>query len=1044
MIGISDFSIKRPVAALMIIITMVFAGFMTMRSLPTALLPDFDIPVVLIQTTWVGASPEDMDKLVTKEIEDAITTVKGIDTVSAYSNQDYSFVVVKFDYGYDNSVKQREVQTEIDKILKNLPDDADPPIVSKVDVDAEPVIIYSLTGTDLIELYNVADIRIKPRLEKIEGVGEITITGGLEEEILVEINPETLNAHHININTIKELIKISNINIPSGVVKYGDKEYTLRINGELESLDDVKNIIIQNKNGNILRLKDVATISLTTKDIEGYARRNGRESLQIAATKAKGGNAVYIATKVKEEMENLKKQLPSNLIIDVEYDSSINIKNSIGSVKDNAISGLILASIILMIFLKNIRATLIVAIAIPVSIIFTFFFLGLKGITLNIISLMGLALGVGMLVDNSIVVIDNIFRHMTELKKTRVQAARDGANEMMMPILASTATTVAVFLPIVFQNGIAKEIFQDLSYSISFALLSSFIIAVTFIPMAASKFFDENTRIDKEGAIMKWLKYLYKRSLKKLLEVKKIAPYIYIDNRIIVVIVTILIFIGSQGLFKKYGVVSFMPEQDESYYSIIAKPANGLNIEKVNNAALKIEEIVKNDKNTLSYSITVKKDGIAIQVEVPKRPDRINKASLKEITAQIRPKIVDIKDMEIEVKEKIGRGPSQQSVGTLEIKLFGDDYDELIKISEDYKALFSKEPNFVDIGSTYNGGLPQAKIDIDRIKADYYGLSVSEIAMFVAYQVRGEETVAIKTGTKEIDVTVRLEESRRNKLQDILELEIPSKFGFIKLQEIATVNTIEGPSQIRKEDKQKVISVGFNFQNIDMGRAVERINEIASEYNFPAGVTYQIGGDFKERAKVFGQLGFALMIGIFLIYFILAVQFESFVTPFIVMGTVPLAVIGVFIGMLITNTPFDIMVMVGIIMLAGIVVNNAIVLIDYVNLLKERGAKTKNALVKAGETRLRPILMTTLTTVVGMIPLAMGIGEGSEFYKGMAIAVTFGLSVATLLTLVFIPVILSLMESTIENIKKIFIRNKERAKSISERLIDKVVEKKEK
>jgi len=1030
--SLSEFSIKRPVATTMIIITMIFAGLMTIFSLPTALLPDFDIPVVLVQTTWVGASPEDVDKLITKEIEDAVTKVKGIDKITSYSNQDYSTVVIEFEYGYDNDEKQREVQTEIDKIQNELPEDIDAPVVSKVDINAKPVITYSFTGADLTELYNIADIKIKPKLEKIDGVGEVQITGGLEEQILVSIDPEKIKSFNLDINTIKDLIALSNINIPSGILKYGDKEYTVRINGELKSVEEVKNIVIENKGGNVLRLKDVANVVFTVKDTESYARRDGNRAIQVSATKSKGGNSVAIATKVKEEIENIKKQLPDNIKMDIEYDSSIDINNSISNVKDNAITGLILASIVLLIFLKNWRATLIVSIAIPVSVIFTFFFLGVKGINLNIISLMGLALGVGMLVDNSIVVLDNIFRHMTELKKPKFQAARDGAAEMAIPILASTGTTVAVFLPIVFQKGLAREIFHDLSYTITFALLSSLVVALTFVPMAASKFLNEKMKIDKEGIVIRGLKHVYEKLMRKTLKWYGV---------ILTIAITIGLFIFSNVLFGKYGKSSFFPDQDESRYTIVAKPAKGLDVEKVNKIALQLEDIVKDDSYTRGYSITVEKDGIALQVEVPKKKERKNKETMKQIADNIRPKLKDIKDVDLEVKETVEHGPQQGSVGTVEIKLFGDDFEELIKISNDFKEEFKKVPNFVDISSTYNGGVPQAKIEIDRVKAQYYGLRVSQIAMYIAYQIRGEDSITIKTGTKEIDVTVRLEENRRKTLEDILELDIPSPVsGTIKLREIANITTVEGPAQITKQDKSKVISVGFNLYEIDMGRAVEKIKEIAKNYKFPSGVTYDIGGDFESRGEVFGQLGFAMLVGIFLIYFILAVQFESFVTPIIVMASVPLAVIGVFFGMVITDTPFDVMVMVGIIMLAGIVVNNAIVLIDYINILRARGEGLKESIVDAGRTRLRPILMTTLTTVFGMVPLAIGFGEGSEFYKGMAVAVIFGLSMSTLLTLIFIPVIYYMFEHIKRKIAGLFHYKMGEKKDLSDTVIEKIIE----
>lgn len=1028
----SEFSIKRPVATTMIIITMVFAGLVSIFSIPTALLPDFDIPVVLVRTNWVGASPEDVDKMVTKEIEDAVIKVEGVDKISSFSNQDYSMVVVEFDYGADNDVKQREVQTELelDKILNQLPDEVDPPVVSKVDINARPVITYSMTGTDLTELYNVADVIIKPQLEKIDGIGEIDISGGLEEHILIAIDPEKLQSFGLDISRIKDLVRLSNINIPTGTVSYGDKEYNIRINGELESVEEVKNVIIRNNDGDVLRLRDVADVSFATKDIESYARRNGKAALQLSATKAKGGNSVEIVTRVKEEIAKLDAQIPDNVSMDIEYDSSIDINNSINNVANNAVTGLILASIVLFIFLKNWRATSIVAIAIPVSVIFTFFFLSIKGINLNIISLMGLALGVGMLVDNSIVVLDNIFRHMTELKKPKFQAARDGASEMAIPILASTATTVAVFLPIVFQAGMAKEIFHDLSYTITFALAASLLVALTFVPMSASKFLNERMRIDKEGAIISRLKKFYKVLMKKALRWYGV---------IITIVITIALFFGSIALFKQFGKTSFFPDQDESRYTITAKPAKGLNIEKVNGIALQMEDMVKDDKYTENYSVSLDKNGIALQVEVPKKDKRPNNETMKRIADHIRPKLKDIKDVDIEVKETVEGGPPQNSVGTIEIKLFGDDYSELIKISEDFKEEFRKIPNFVDVGSTYTGGLPQARIDIDRVKAQYYGLRVTSIATYIAYQIRGEDTISIKTGNKEIDVTVRLKENRRKNLEDILNLDIPTDTGSIKLKEVASIRSVEGPAQIQKQDKQKVISVGFNLFEIDMGRAVEKIEEVATKYEFPAGVTYDIGGEFEDRKEVFGQLFIALGIGIFLIYFILAVQFESFITPFILMGSVPLAVIGVLIGMVITNTPFDVMVMVGIIMLAGIVVNNAIVLIDYINLLRARGEPLKDAVIDAGRTRLRPILMTTLTTIFGMIPLSLGIGEGSEFYRGMAVAVIFGLAMSTLLTLVFIPVIYYMVEKTKQFIAKLFHYNLGKKKDLADDIVDEII-----
>lgn len=1016
--SISALAIKRPVTTTMLVIAMVLVGILSIFSLQTALLPAFDVPVVTVQTTWTGATPEDVEKHITQEIEEALSGVTGIDSINSSSNQDSSVVVVQFNHGFDTDEKEREIQTEIDKITNDLPDDADTPLVAKVDVSADPILTYYITGSDLIDLYDVAENKVKPQLEKISGIGEISIDGGLEEEVLVEIDPEKVKAYNLDINSIYSYIANSNVNIPTGEIKQGGKNYTVKLNGELESVSQIKNIVISNNNANILRLKDVANVIMTTKDVESLARSNGKQAVSISITKSTGENEVDIANAVKAEIEKQKNKLPESINFLLTYDSSVDINNSITTVKENALTGLVLASIILLVFLKNIGATAIVAMAIPVSVIFTFFLISLKGIDLNIISLMGLALGVGMLVDNSIVVIDNIFRHMTEFGKTKLEAAKDGAQEMTIPILASTATTIAAFMPILFQEGMAKEMFHDMSWSISFALLASFIVAVTFVPMASSKLIRENSKIDKEGKIFQTVKSVYSKLLTWALK-----------HRIKVIIITFSMLIGSNMLFRQYGRMGFFPSQDQSIYTIAVNPAPGLNIDKVNEIALQIEDIVKNDPYTLSYSTVVEADGFSVNVYVPSISDRENGESISEIVNQARPKYSHLRDVEIEIKDSIAKGPPSRGGGDINITLAGDDFDSLKETSEELMEIVKEYPEFVEVSTSYAGGNPQAKIIIDRTKAQYYGLRVASIANYVAYQIDGESPVTIKTGSKEVDITVRLVEERRKTLDDLLEINISSPVvGNIQLKDIAEIKTLEGPSTIYKEDKSKTILVGMNMNGIDLGTAANKLSVIAEEYNFPAGISYEIGGNNESMKETLGQLLTALAIAIFLIYFILAAQFESFIQPFIIMGTVPLALIGVFIGVVITGITFNMMVMVGVILLAGIVVNNGIVLIDHVNILISQGVSRYDALLESGKTRLRPIMMTTLTTGLGWIPLAIANGEGSEFYKGMAIAVIFGLAFSSLLTLIYIPVIYSLFgsikESIVKFIKQIFKKRK--------------------
>ncbi|TDT69888.1 HAE1 family hydrophobic/amphiphilic exporter-1 [Hypnocyclicus thermotrophus] len=995
--SISHFAIKKSVTTIMLIITMVGAGVLGMLGMSSQLLPDFDIPVSIINITWIGASPEDIDKLITSEVEDALTGIDGIKNINGYSSQNISTVVVQFNYGTDTDEKIREIQTKVNNIKKDLPSDIGEPFIDKFDINAQPILIYNLFGSDLVELNSLAENIIKPRLEKISGVGEIRIKGGLKEEILVELEPEKLAAYSLDIMQIKSILSSSNINIPLGNLKEGDKEFIVKVIGEIKTIEQVKNIVVSNNGGQLVKLSDVANIKLSTEDVESFARQNGEPSIRIEVIKVKEGNTVNIAEEAKKVMENLKESLPPGINTVLATDFSIPIKQSIGTVSNNAIVGIILASIILLIFLKNIRATLVVAIAIPVSVVFTFALLPLKNITLNVISLMGLALGVGMLVDNSIVVIDNIYRHLTELKEDKFTASANGASEMSVPIIASTATTVAVFLPIVMREGMAKEIFHDMSFSITFALISSLVVALTFVPMAASKFLDPKKSITKEGKILVNLKRVYVKILDRALK-----------HKIITVLIAFLMFIGSIGLATLTIKTEFFPQMDQSEYLVKAKLSKGLDVKKADLIAKSMEKIVKADKFTVNYSTAVSKENITINIKTLEKNER--KETINDIISQIRPKLANIPDAKITVSASSG-GPGGGSDGGVQLKIYSDDLDKLSVFSQIVLEKVKKIPGLVDVKSSYEGGNPELKLDIDRDKAQYYGLRVSDIAFLISYQVQGTDAFTIKTSNKDVDVKVRIAEDYRNSIEKILDLELNTRFGKIKIKDIASFKLEEGAAQIEKENKSKIITISANTDNIDLRTATAKIKEVIKELDIPAGIRYDFGGDQEQFVDVMKDLLFGFGIAIFLMYFILASQFESFTMPIIIMGSLPLSIIGVLIGLAITRVKFNIMVMVGIIMLAGIVVNNAIVLIDYINVLRARNHPLIEAIKIAGRTRLRPIIMTTATTIFGMLPLALGIGQGTEFYQGMAIAVIFGLLFATLLTLILIPVLYSIEES---------------------------------
>lgn len=1019
MASLSEFSIKRPVATTMIIISMVGFGLLSIFNLPMALLPNFNIPVVVISTTWVGASPEDVDKLITREIEDIVPNVEGVKKYTSTSSLNSSIVVIEFDYGIDADNKVDEVQREVTKIVNDLPTDANTPIISKASAGAEAVVSVELSGDDLIELRSMAETLVKPRFQRIEGVGAVDIFGGLEREILVELNPEKLDNYDLGVSDVVSVLEQSTVNLPAGNIREGNKEYIVKIEGELETLEQVKNVIIRNSDGKILRLRDVANVSLTTKDVDSYNRVNGKEALALNVSKSDDGNAVEIADKVKLEIEELKSYLPAGTEVNIGFDSSEFIKNSLNTVKNNALTGLVLASIILFVFLKDIRATSVIAMAIPTSIIFTFGLLSVKGISLNLISLMGLSLGVGMLVDNSVVVLDNIFRHMSEHRKPSQEAARDGASEMALPILASTATTVAVFLPIIFKEGLAKEIFHDMSYSIAFSLLASLIIALTFVPMVSSKVLKVEKSLHSEGKVLTFVKKVYLKFLD-----------VTMRHRIKTLIVTVLVFVSSLIIAGKLG-GEFMPTRDEGQYTIVAEMPSGVEVGLSDQVAKKLEEIVKNDKYTVKYSISAEAGSVVVNVDTPKKYER--DVSIFEIADDMREKIKGIPDVNLNIVYQYGRGPEQGR--DIQLNLNSNNFSQLQQFAQIVQDKILQIPGLVDIKSSDEGGNPEAKIVIDRDKAQYYGVRITEIAQMVSYQILGSrDQVTIKTDNDEVDINVQLAEEYRRSTDKLMDTQIKLSSGkYIKLRDVARLEIGEGASEISKEDKIRQITVSANTSGgLDIKTAQKNILAAIQDADIPSGLKYEFGGEGEQMAETMSDLGFAFMLAIFIIYFILAAQFESFALPFIIIGSIPLAVIGVFYGLLITGIKFNVMVMVGIIMLAGIVVNNAIVLIDYINILKARGIERHAAIREAGKTRLRPILMTTLTTVFGMVPLAISNGEGAEMYKGMATAVIFGLSMSTILTLIIIPILYSLVEDGKIRLSIMLKKKKEKSKEVLE------------
>ncbi|WP_300340541.1 efflux RND transporter permease subunit [Fusobacterium sp.] len=1004
---LAGLSIRRPVATTMVMISIMFIGLMAMFTMKSELLPNMEIPVVTVRTTWNGAVAEDVETQITKKIEEILPNVEGIDKIESTSSFEQSLVIVKFNFGVNANDKTTEIQRELSKIANDLPQDANTPVAKKVDAGSGNLTLVTMfSAPNKAELSTFVEEYLKPKFESLTGIGQVNVFGNSDKQLQIQFDSDKLAAYNLSPVELYRMISLSSQNLPLGTVKTGNKNIIARFMGELNYIDEYENMIIQS-NGNTLKLKDVANIVLTTEDDSSKGFLSGKDAIVVAVEKSADGSTLELNRAAYKALESLKSVMPPGGEYKILLDTSEDIEKSISSVSSNAVQGLVLATIVLLVFLKNVRATFLVSAALPVAIIFTFAFLALANTSLNLISLMGLSIGVGMLTDNSVVVVDNIYRHMTELHSPVMEASENGATEVTLSVIASALTTMVVFIPILFIPGIAREIFKDLSLSIIFSNVAALLVSLTLIPMLASRFLTTKTNITAEGKIFTKVKASYLKIINWTLK-----------NRFKTLGATIALFFFTVIVGGSMLRVEFMPKQDQGRYSVVAELGKGLDLDKSEYISKQIEDIIKNDPMTKFYFTVIQNDLISVNIDVGKKDSR--DVTVFEIMDRIRKATDKIPDTRISLSENFAMSSPSRDV---EFDIVGSNLDEIKMVGKNVLERLKLYPGAVDVKSTLDPGNVEARIVLDRDKIRSYGIDPVTVGQIMSYSILGGnrgDTVTVKTGSEEIDVLVRLPKDKRKDINDIQNINI--KIGdrkFVKVSDISKVIYAEGSSEINKTDRIYSVTVSANDGGVGIRALQGEIIKAFNESNPPASVSYRWGGSSENLQDSTSQLGMALGISIFLIYALLAAQFENFLLPFIILGSVPLSLIGIIVGLLIANQPIDIMVMVGLILLAGIVVNNAIVLIDFIQLTIERGSGRIEAVVESCRTRLRPILMTTMTTVLGMLPLSLGIGEGSEIYRGMAITVMFGLTFSTILTLVIIPILFTLVEDFIEKMSNL-------------------------
>ncbi len=1044
---IANISVKRPVAVIMVFLVILLLGFVSLMDLNMDLFPEMDLPMAIALTQYSGVGPEEVENLVTRPIEGAMGTVSGVQEIYSSTSRGQSMVYVEFAWGTDMNFAVSQMREKIDLASSYFPDDVSKTTLFKLDPNMMPVQVLGLSGDmDMATLDRLANDVVKPQLERIEGVAQVDVMGGVEKEIRISVAPQKLLAYGLSMDSIVSYLRMENRNTSVGTLEEGGREHTVRVTGEFKDVQEIENLQVPLSAGGYARLGDIARVEDAYKDRDVYAYMDGVPCVQISISKQTDANTVKVADAVKEKLAEFEEILPEKAEILVGFDQSDFIHMSLNNVTRNAFLGAFLAVVVLLLFLRNIRSTLIIAIAIPISVIATFTLMYFGGLTLNIVSLGGLALGVGMMVDNSIVILENIYRYRQE-GYSRIDASTEGANEVGVAITASTLTSMAVFLPIVYVQGLASQVFRPLALTVAFSLLASLFVALTLVPMLSSKLLKVNRNGNGNGngeskrrwrvfrkAAVKWGK-----ALERLEETYvKILGW-SIEHKKKLVFFVMLLFVVSIGMISMIG-MEFMPKQDSGEYTVSIALPNGTSqqeTERVTEQVIQyIHELPEHDWTIYTVGSSgammmgsSTSESASISGILKDKSQRTR--GIEEILDELREECALIPGAEIEIASQQMMMTSTGSLISIDLK--GDDLEVLKAFAQTVAERVKTVEGAREVKTSFEDGRPEIHLSLNRQKADIYGISGAQLASTLATAVNGSTATQYRLGGEEIDVTVRLEKEYRQDINDLKELVITSPTGaMVTLGDLAELTVTTGPTSIERVNQTRYVSITGDVVGRDVRSVTLDIQSKLENLNVPPGIIIEYGGANKEMMDAFIDLFKALLMAILLVYMILASQYESLLYPFAIMFSMPPMVTGVVLSLLLTGRTFNVPAFIGVIMLAGIVVNNAIVLVDYINTLRRRDEMPrKEAILLAGKTRLRPILMTALTTILAMLPLAIGLGEGAELSAPMATAVAGGLIFSTFLTLVLVPCMYIILENIGDKIKG-FVGRKKKTHSLED------------
>ena len=1029
-------AVNKPITTLMVFTAVIVLGLYSLVQIPIDLYPEVEPPYISILTTYPGANAADIETNITKPIEDAMNSVDKLKEVTSISYDNLSLVSLEFEWEANLDEVLNDIRTVIDAVYNDLPDDCDRPSVFKFSTSMMPILFYAVTAEESYAgLEKILDEKIINPLNRIEGIGSVGTMGAPKRVVYVDVDPRKLDAYALSLEQIGSTIGAENMNMPSGNIKMGQLDYQLRVQGEFTESDQLRDIIVGNVNGKAIYLRDIATVRDTLKDNSMDEKINAQRGLRLLVMKQSGANTVKIARDVTEKMEELIPTLPPDIRIETIFDSSDFIKGSINNLSQTLLWAFLFVVLVVLFFLGRWRATLIIVLTIPISLVVSFIYLYFTGSSINVISLSSLSIAIGMVVDDAIVVLENITKHI-ERGSTPREAAIYATNEVWLAVIITTLVIVAVFFPLTLVGGMTGVLFKQLGWIVTITVVTSTLAAISLTPMLSSKLLKIKPKKEKrmnsayDKVIKRWLDKLdnfYQGTIRWSLHHKRL-----------VLILAAAVFAGSLVIGGMFVKTDFMPQSDESSFTAAIELQTGLRMEESLITANRIQDIIRErypEITVIAVSTGADEEGSFLSLFNESGSNRINiMARLVPVTERERSVFQIVDDLRLQLDQfaeivNYEVSTSGNHFGgnttTVDVEVFGYDFDLTNRIAEDIKAHLNTIPGAKDVLVSREKDKPELQVVFDREKLALNGLSSAMVSSYIRNRVDGLVASRFREEGDEYDIILRVEEGYRNSVTDLEALSIMTPGGKrIKLSELGEVREYWSPPNIEHKRRERIVKVSAKPVGISLGELAEQIRAEIATMEIPPEVMINVGGAYEDQMEGFQDIGLLLVMSLILVFIVMASQFESFVMPLVIMFSIPFAFTGVVLALFITNTTLSLIAALGAVLLVGIVVKNGIVLVDYINLMRDRGLELYTAIETAAHSRLRPVLMTAATTILAMTPLALSQGEGSEIWTPMGITVIGGLIFSTIVTMVIVPVVYAIFARRGERDKKTKLRRR--------------------